>query len=65
MKPAPETVNDRETWGLLQELDEHGQGLTQWEIDFVEKLTQDLLLGLRVSTRRKEKLDEIREDRLP
>jgi len=65
LKPAPETVKDRETWSLLQELDEHGQGLTQWEIDFVEKLTQDLLLGLRVSTRRKEKLDEIREDRLP
>jgi len=65
LKPAPETVKDRETWSLLQELDEHGQGLTQWEIDFVERLTQDLLLGLSVSVRRKEKLDEIREDRLP
>lgn len=65
MKPAPETVRDRETWDLLQELDEHGENLTQWEIDFVEQMTRDLLLGRRASEGRKAKLAEIREDRLP
>lgn len=65
MKPAPETVRDRETWDLLQELDQHGENLTQWEIDFVEQLTRDLLLGRAASPGRKAKLDEIREDRLP
>lgn len=64
MKPAPETVRDRETWDLLQELDEHGENLTQWEIDFVEQMTRDLLLGRRASEGRKAKLNEIREDRL-
>ncbi|RTL25816.1 MAG: hypothetical protein EKK55_08810 [Rhodocyclaceae bacterium] len=65
MKPAPETVKDRDTWALLQELDEHGEGLTQWEIDFVEDLTKKLLLGIKPSDGTKRKLDEIREDRLP
>lgn len=65
MKPAPETVRDRETWDLLQELDEHGENLTQWEIDFVEQMTRGLLLGRRASEGRKAKLNEIREDRLP
>lgn len=65
MKPAPVTVRDRETWSLLQELDEHGENLTQWEIDFVEQLTRDLLCGVRASTGRKAKLDQIREERLP
>lgn len=65
MKPAPETVKDRDTWALLQELDEHGEDLTQWEIDFVEDLTKKLLLGIKPSDGTKRKLDEIREDRLP
>ncbi len=65
MKPPPETVRDRDTWALLQELDELGENLTQWEIDFVEQMTRDLLLGARASPARKVKLDQIREERLP
>lgn len=65
MTRVPETVRDRATWALLQELDEHGENLTQWEIDFVEQLTRDLLAGVRASEGRRRKLDEIREDRLP
>lgn len=65
MKPAPETVRDRDTWALLQELDELGENLTQWEIDFVEQMTGDLLLGAKASPARKAKLEQIREDRLP
>ena len=65
MKPPPATVKDRDTWALLQELDEHGEGLTQWEIDFVEDLTCKLLLGTRPSDATKAKLDQIREERLP
>lgn len=65
MTHVPETVRDRATWALLQELDEHGENLTQWEIDFVEQLTRDLLAGARPTAGRRRKLDEIREDRLP
>jgi hypothetical protein len=65
LKPPPETVRDRDTWALLQELDELGENLTQWEIDFVEQMTRDLLLGARASPARKVKLDQIREERLP
>lgn len=64
-RKAPETVKDRRTWDLLQELDEHGDGLTQWEIDFVEDLTRKLLLGFTASAGTKRKLNEIRGDRLP
>lgn len=62
---VPDTVRDRDSWLLLQELDEHGEGLTQWEIDFVEQLTRDLLAGAKLTTGRKTKLEQIREDRLP
>jgi hypothetical protein len=65
LKPAPETVRDRDTWALLQELDELGENLTQWEIDFVEQMTRELLLGAKASQARKAKLDQIREERLP
>lgn len=64
-RTAPETVKDRETWALLQELDELGEGLTKWEIDFVENLTRQLLLGIKPGPGIKHKLDEIRGDRLP
>lgn len=64
MMPVPHSVVDKDTWFLLEELDELGEGLTQWEIDFVEELKQDLLMGMRPIQRRKDKLDEIREERL-
>lgn len=34
----PQTVKDKEAWIDLKELDEHGENLSQWEIDFVESL---------------------------
>jgi hypothetical protein len=61
----PATVRDRQAWLLLKELDARGENLTQWEIDFVEQLTRDLLAGVRPAEGRLRKLDEIRDDRLP
>lgn len=64
MRQAPETVKDRETWSVLQELDDRGDGLTQWEIDFVEDLTRKLIAGVVPSDKTKRKLAEIHEDRV-
>lgn len=65
MTYVPETVRDRATWLLAKELDDLGENLTSWECDYLESLIQDLLLGRQPSERRRRKLDEIREDRLP
>ena len=60
----PASVRDRESWVDLKELDEHGEHLTQWEIEMVESLTSHMLAGGRLSQRQREKLAQIREDRL-
>lgn len=61
---APHTVRDRNAWADLRELDEHGEGLTQWEIDWVESVTQQLLQGRWLSPAQWRTLTRIREDRL-
>jgi hypothetical protein len=60
----PATVKDKASWQDLRELDEHGDGLTQWEIDWVESITVRLLSGARLSSAQAEKLEQIREARL-
>lgn len=65
MRKAPDTVRDIDTWDDLQELDELGENLTQWEIDFVENLTTKLIAGIRLTAGPKAKLAQIREERLP
>lgn len=60
----PATVTDKASWVDLTELDRRGEGLTQWEVDFVESLTQQLLEGRKLSDRQASRLEEIREARL-
>lgn len=60
----PATVNDRDAWRTLTEIDRQGEGLTQWEIDFVESLMQQLLTGKMLSDKQNERLRQIAEDRL-
>jgi len=60
----PATVVDKAAWTDLQELDEHGEGLTDYEIDLVESLTKQLRAGAMLSDKQRAKLDEIREERL-
>ena len=64
-RDPPKTVKDRDSWALLHELDEHGAGLSQWEIDFVESLAQQLLLDRFLSAEQRARLDSLREERLP
>lgn len=65
LKPSiPPSVIEASAWVDLQELDQHGEGLTQWEIDFVESLTQQLLAGRNLSDKQRTQLQRIREDRL-
>lgn len=60
----PDGVKDRAAWVDLKELDEHGDGLSQWEIDFVESLHGWLRSGMSLTDRQRQRLDRIREDRL-
>lgn len=57
-------IVDPASWDDLKELDEHGEDLTQWEIDFVESLMQQLRNGRRLTAKQHEKLAAIREERL-
>ena len=61
---VPHTVRDRAAWADLRELDEHGEGLTQWEIDWVESVTKHLLQGRHLSPAQWTTLNRIREERL-
>lgn len=63
-KPVPATVVDKAGWTDLQELDQFGENLSQYEIDFVESLTQQLLAGRVLTEKQRTKLDRIREERL-
>ncbi len=64
MSTHPSTVVDVDAWTDLQELDQHGEGLTTWEIDLVESLLQQLRAGRTLTEKQRAKLDAIREARL-
>lgn len=63
-REMPETVKDVASWDELQELDEHGNGLTQWEINFVESLMKQLRNGSFLSAKQREILERIRDEKL-
>ena len=64
MAEIPSTVVDKAAWVDLQELDVYGEGLTQFEVDFVESLLQQLRAGRTLTDKQRAKLDSIREERL-
>lgn len=64
MITIPATVVDKASWVDLQDLDQRGQNLTQYEIDFVESIMHQLKIGRMLTDRQRAKLDDIREKRL-
>lgn len=64
MADVPASVKDRHGWLELKLVDEQGSDLTQWEIDFVESLTSQLLGGGRLSPKQVARLEQIKEDRV-
>ena len=64
MNAIPATVVDKAAWADLQELDQHGEGLTTWECDYIESLLQQLRAGRTLTDKQRAKLDSIREERL-
>lgn len=60
----PAGVVDKAGWTDLKELDEHGHGLTSWEIEFVESLHKKLRAGRFLSDMQRATLADIREARL-
>lgn len=64
MTSRPASVVDIDGWNDLVELDEHGEGLTTWEADFVESLMQQLRAGKTLTEKQRARLDQITEERL-
>lgn len=64
MSDMPESVIDPASWVDLQELDQHGEGLTEWEIEFVEDLFAWLRAGKALTDKQRDRLEAIREQRL-
>lgn len=64
MKPIPPGVKDLAGWKDLCRLDEDGDGLSDWEINFVESLMKQLKSGLFLTEKQSEKLFDIMEKRL-
>lgn len=60
----PAGVRDTASWVDVKELDEHGENLTQWEVDFVASLISQLLEGRHLTRPQQARLEEIREQRL-
>lgn len=60
----PSVVVDKASWVDVKELDEHGEGLTTWECDYIESLLQQLRAGRMLSDKQRAKLTSIREERL-
>lgn len=60
MVPAFDDWTDQE---VLEELDENGEGLTPFEIEFVERITQLLRDGHQLTKPQSAKLRQIAEER--
>lgn len=59
---------DWDHWDTLREIDEHGQGLTDWEVNFVDDLLKrrrvvESLGGLTAG--QVKKIEQIYTDRVP
>ena len=64
MPDIPDDVVDQASWVDLLELDQHGEGLSDWEIEFVDDLFAWLRAGKSLTQKQSAKLDAIRERRL-
>lgn len=61
---VPDGVLDKAAWVDVKEVDQCGEGLTQWEIDFIDSLHGYLRAGRILTEKQREALDRIRENRL-
>lgn len=65
MREKPVSVEDHDAWPELVGVDELGEDLTQWEVDFVESLMCQVLEGKILSPKQRARLRQIAEDRCP
>lgn len=64
MSKIPDTVMDVSSWLVLRNVDDNGENLTQWEIDFVESLTARLLEGRSLTDNQRSRLEQLQEERV-
>lgn len=58
-------IVDKDGWTLLQHVDQNGEGLTQWEVDFIESLTEQLLDGKTLTEAQKRVLLDLAREKTP
>lgn len=59
MIPIPTGVKDTQSWRDLQQVDQHGENLSQFEIDFIESITGQLKAGRFLSIKQKALLNRM------
>ncbi len=57
------TSEDEYYWGLVEEIDTHGSGLSHWEVDFVDNLLS-ADENFELSTAQKSKIGQIHHERV-
>lgn len=59
-------TTDTHQWArkVLQEIDDHGSGLTSWEVGFVESVTRQLERGVTLTAKQSEQLSKIHDARV-
>ncbi len=60
----PPLVKDVASWHDVQLVDRSGEGVTQWEADFLDSLMGQLRAGRYLSTKQRARLDIMLEDRI-
>ena len=60
----PQMVIDIDNWHLAKEIDEKATDLSQWEIEFLESLFQQMIGGRRLSEKQVKKLKLIKEEKV-
>jgi hypothetical protein len=60
----PSTVKDVDAWERVSRIDECGDGLTEWEINFLDSMLKQLMAGKFASEKQMEIVERMERDRL-
>ncbi len=63
MSDIPPEVKDLESWKDAVLIDGKGQGLTQWEVDFIESILQRMRKGLYLTPKQQVIVNRIIEEK--
>lgn len=62
--PVPAEVLDAMSWRDVKRIDDRGENLTQWEVDFVDSLLGYLRAGKLLTDKQRAVVDQLLEERV-